>query len=246
MWSFLGWQWNDEGGNYEVGGYVAESSTAIIQIDIKPGGDDNCINLGSKGVVPVAILGSAEFDVNSVNQSTVFFEGASPKAKGKSGKLGSIEDVNNDGFDDLVLHFPTQNLSLTESDTEGELTGALYEYTMIVGTDAVCIVPPALEKDSIDEMAPMDYQLAPNVPNPFNPSTRITYALPEQASVTLDVYNVRGERVSSLVNAVQPQGVHSIMWNATNESGQAVPAGLYIARLTAGSYSQSIRMVLMK
>lgn len=246
MWDSYGWGWNDEGGNYVVGGYIAESSTATIQIDIKSGGDDNCINLGSNGVVPVAILGSAGFDVHDVNQSTVVFEGASPKAKGKSGNLGSFEDVNSDGFTDLVMHFPTQELGLVESDTEGELTGMLYAYTMIVGTDAVCIVPPSLEKNGIGQMAPLDYQLAPNTPNPFNPSTRISYTIPEEANVTLDVYNVRGERVATLVNAIQTQGVHTVHWNGTNDFGQAVPGGLYIARMSAGSFAQTIRMVLLK
>ncbi len=240
------WAWNDQSNNWFIYGYIAESSTATIQIDIKPGGDDNCINLGSNGVVPVAILGSAEFNVQSVNQSTVRFEGASPKAKGKSGNLGSFEDVNNDGFTDLVLHFSTQDLGLVESDTEGELTGSLYGYTMIVGSDAVCIVPPSLEKGSIGSMMPMDYQLAPNVPNPFNPSTRITYTIPEEANVTLDVYNVRGERVATLVNALQPQGLYTIMWSGTSDSGSLVPGGIYMARLSAGSFTQTIRMVLLK
>ena len=74
-----------------------------VDIDIKPGSDPNCFNNDGNGVIPVAILGSAAFEVTQVDDSTVILEGLAIKVAGKKGKLLShIEDTNADGFDDLV------------------------------------------------------------------------------------------------------------------------------------------------
>lgn len=80
--------------------------TISVEIDIKPGSFPNSINLKSKGVVPVAILGSASFNVDDVAVNTVTFTGASPVRF-------SFADVNLDGYVDLVFHFRTQDLQLT-------------------------------------------------------------------------------------------------------------------------------------
>jgi hypothetical protein len=115
--------------------------TVTVAIDIKPGSDTNCVNLGSEGVVPVAILGSATFDVTTVDQTTLELAGNRARVKGKSGNIGSFEDVNNDGFLDLVVQFPVEGLNLTDSDVEATLTGTLLDGTPIEGTDDICTVP---------------------------------------------------------------------------------------------------------
>jgi hypothetical protein len=83
--------------------------------------------------------------------------------------------------------------------------------------------------------------LKQNYPNPFNPSTTIEYALPQNAQVTLKVYNVIGQEVKTLANGVEPAGVHSIKFDATN-----LTSGVYFYRLQAGSFSQVNRMLLLK
>jgi len=105
-----------------------------VSIDIKPGSDPNSINLKSNGRVPVAILASTAFAVDSVNPGSVLFAGA-------AAVHSAIEDVNGDGSPDLILHFKTQELALTASSTEGVLTGALQNGTPITGSDTVSIVP---------------------------------------------------------------------------------------------------------
>ncbi len=119
---------------------IPESVTLQIQIDIKPGSCPNPINLASKGVIPVAVLGGEEFDVTQIDQETLEFAGARPRPKGKSGNIGSVEDVNDDGFDDFVVHFPTQDLELDEDDEEATLIGELFDGTQFEGTDSVQIV----------------------------------------------------------------------------------------------------------
>ena len=87
--------------------------------------------------------------------------------------------------------------------------------------------------------------LGPNYPNPFNPSTVIPYQLPTAARVRLEVFNVLGQRVATLVDEDRPAGFHSAVWDATNGSDQAVAAGVYIYRLTAAGAQHTGRMVLV-
>lgn len=89
-----------------------------VTIDIKPGSYPNSINLGSHGVIPVAILSDADFDATSVDPKTVFLAGAGVRVRGKGNKyLASQEDVNGDGLIDLVVKVETENLN------EGEFQG---------------------------------------------------------------------------------------------------------------------------
>jgi hypothetical protein len=113
-----------------------------VDIDIKPGSDPNSINLGSKGNVPVAILGSSNFDAGDVDPSTVTLAGAAVKQKGKTGTYqASLEDTNGDGYIDLVVHIITQDLVLGASSTEAVLEGMTYGGMHITGSDSVNIVP---------------------------------------------------------------------------------------------------------
>jgi hypothetical protein len=107
--------------------------TISVEIDIKPGSFPNSINLRNKGVVPVAILGTSDFNVDDVDVSTVEFAGAMPVRF-------SFEDVNLDGHVDLVFHFRTQDLQLTTSSTQATLTGETTGGVPITGTDSVRIV----------------------------------------------------------------------------------------------------------
>ena len=120
-----------------VGFAITSSAQEAVDIDIKPGSDPNSINLKSKGVIPVAILGSAIFDVTDVDVTTLVFAGASP-AHDLNDPLvyaDHLQDVNGDGFMDLVCHFRTQDTDIAPGDTEATLTSST-----ITGTDSVNIV----------------------------------------------------------------------------------------------------------
>ncbi len=114
-----------------------------VNIDIKLGSDPNSINLGSNGNVPVAILGSPTFDVTTVNPYSISLAGAAVNLKGKAQTpQSSYEDVNGDGFMDLIVHVSTKSLVVSEGDTEAVLTGMTYDGIPISGKDSVRIVPP--------------------------------------------------------------------------------------------------------
>jgi FlgD Ig-like domain len=88
--------------------------------------------------------------------------------------------------------------------------------------------------------------LAQNSPNPFNPTTSIRFSLPASEFVTISVYDASGRLVRTLVESVQTAGAHDIQWNGRDDAGSAVGSGVYFYRLTAGHYSESKKMVMLK
>ncbi|NIM58038.1 MAG: hypothetical protein GTO16_03715 [Candidatus Aminicenantes bacterium] len=110
-----------------------------LNIDIKPGSDANRINSNGHGVIPVAILGSADFDVTTLDPSTVMMDGQGVRMKGKSGRAGSYEDVNDDGFIDLVVHIEDGDV-YTTGDTVGTVTAETCEGELIGGQDSISII----------------------------------------------------------------------------------------------------------
>ncbi len=93
---------------------------------------------------------------------------------------------------------------------------------------------------------PEEFGVLQNYPNPFNAETNIEFALPENAHVTLDVYNVLGQQVRTLVDEMMPAGWHTIHFDARNEYGQELSSGIYLYRLQAGTAVETKKMLLMK
>ena len=98
-------------------------------------------------------------------------------------------------------------------------------------------------KTSVDDnlATPLNFQLEQNFPNPFNPSTKIRFTIPERNHVTLKVYDVLGREIATLLNEIKDAGIHSIDF-----AGNDLPSGTYIYTLTSGNYSASKKMMLVK
>lgn len=127
---------------YEFEVYL-EPLVIDVTIDIKPGSDPNSINCkNTKGVIPVAILTTDDFDATTVDHTTVAFgpSGATEIHTNRSGVARHEEDVDGDGDTDLVFHFRFGDTGLACVDTEATLTGSTSDGTEIVGTDAIRIV----------------------------------------------------------------------------------------------------------
>ena len=91
-----------------------------------------------------------------------------------------------------------------------------------------------------------DFALAQNYPNPFNPATTVGYSLPVRADVTLTIYNILGQMIKVYHTEDQSAGNYNICWDGTNDAGQNLSSGLYLYRLTAGAFSETKKMILLR
>ena len=123
---------------------------------------------------------------------------------------------------------------LTDSDQDG-----LFEDTAVV--DVVTDVD-----DGNSAALPGSYELAQNYPNPFNPSTTIEFSLPVAGHVRLEVINILGQQVSTLVDKTVVSGKYSVEWDGRNEAGKAVASGVYFYRLVTKDFVKSRKMLLLK
>jgi hypothetical protein len=243
---------------------------ADITFDIKPRSCPNPFNINwfknidkgngnvkgkhkKGGLMPAAIVGSEHFDVTDIDPTSLLVEGIEPERH-------SYEDVatletnqeecacNTDGPDgimDLSLKISSLQLASVLGDVEGgdvitlTITGEMLDGTPFELSDCVTILsrepeePSFLDRDQV--------VLYPAIPNPFNPVTRIRYALPEESFVKLTVFDVSGRVVGQLVSGRQSAGEHVIEWDAGPR-----PSGLYFSRLEVGDFVETRKLILLK
>ena len=92
---------------------------------------------------------------------------------------------------------------------------------------------------------PSAFALRPNIPNPFRTGTQIRFELPVDLSVTLEIFDIAGRRVRTLVQDHFPAGSHTAAWDGADNQGRDVSAGVYLYRLRAGSFESTHRMILL-
>ncbi len=159
-----------------------------------------------------------------------------------------LEKSTDSVFVDYVFILTT-NTAYT--DTEYELN-VLYYYRIaavdLAGnvsgySEIVSVVMLSLETDGL---VPDEFTLHQNYPNPFNPITTLRYDLPKNSLVSITIYDIMGREVRTLVNQTQDAGFKSVIWNATNDYGKPVSAGVYLYQIQAGEFVQTKKMVLLK
>jgi hypothetical protein len=115
------------------------------------------------------------------------------------------------------------------------------------GGTAPLTLPLTLQVRASDPTEPaLAFGLVKNAPNPFNPSTTITFRLSAAGPARIDVYNAAGRRVMRLMEEQMTAGEHQVSWLGVDEEGRAVASGVYYARLAAGSDSDVLPMVLVR
>ncbi|MDZ4121366.1 MAG: T9SS type A sorting domain-containing protein, partial [Candidatus Cloacimonadaceae bacterium] len=97
-----------------------------------------------------------------------------------------------------------------------------------------------------DSLVPLATSLMQNYPNPFNPSTTISFVLAKQTDARLDIYNLRGQKVKTLLSAMMPKGKHQLEWSGRDDHGRGVSSGIYFYRLSTAEGSFTHKMMLMK
>ena len=110
-----------------------------VNVDVRPGTDDNTINLNSRSTIPVALFGAADFDVSNVDLSTVGF-GPMHMEGGAAPVKVRFVDINRDGYRDILFHFRAQETGLQPGDTEACLHGMLLDGTHFCGHDTVTVI----------------------------------------------------------------------------------------------------------
>ena len=149
-------------------------------------------------------------------------------------------------LDDVMQDFTTETEWIFTDLTNGTIYTAAVE---------------AVYDDGVSELIELDFEymglgggniiiaattLKGNYPNPFNPETNIAYSVKEAGKVSIEVYNLRGQLVKTLVDGVNEAGDHIIVWNGTNEAGKSVASGVYFYKMKANKFVSTKKMILMK
>lgn len=224
-------------------------------IDIKPQSCPNPLGVKDKGVIPMAILGTMDFDVSEIDPSTILFEGELPPirwayedvAEPFPGELCDCWTNGPDGYVDLTLKFDAPALIEVLGDIENgdilevELTWSLYNGIQMSGSD--CMIVRAKGKgpqNFVDRLENNTFALFQNSPNPFKSGTSICFSLPEKSHTTLTVHDLTGRLVSVVADGEFAAGAHTVEWNAD------VPSGIYFYRIKAGDLAAGRRMVVLR
>jgi hypothetical protein len=239
-------------------------SVMQVKIDVKPLSCPNPLNIGDNGVLPVAILGTDALDVTQIDVATIELEGIAPLWYSLEDVTAPFTEAQNDCLDcssagsdgrvDLTLKFNNQSIASSLGNIikgqcrELKLTGSLYDGTPIEGKDMVIIKTPAKSADENlqAQILPTEFMLSQNYPNPFNSMTTVRYALPTETDVRIDVYNILGQKVRTLVDGIQTAGYKSVNWDGKNESGEDVSSGIYLYRIQTNEYGKTMKMIFLK
>jgi uncharacterized repeat protein (TIGR01451 family) len=222
----------------------------------------------------VSIIGGPGFNVYDIDLATVrmndipwlkyrFKDISTPVADGSQECV--CHEYLPDGYVDLILKFDQNALAAGLGEIiPGQaipvtFTGNMKDGSPFSATDCVIfIVKPAPVKflpgvdddggykweddiEAAQTLMPTAFALYPNRPNPFNPYTEISFSLPVASDISLDVYNILGQQITTVYQGYLEAGNHSFYWN-----GSSVSSGIYLYRLKAGAYTQTMKMMLLK
>jgi hypothetical protein len=124
--------------------------------------------------------------------------------------------------------------------------GPAFALIAVLADGTVLSIPTGIEQFFSQDM-PASYSLSQNYPNPFNPSTTIQFAIPLQSTVNLDIYNMLGQKVATLIHGEEySTGIYNVVWNGLDSTGKSVSSGMYIYRINAGEYQATKSMMLLK
>jgi len=207
--------------------YLGLDSALILPAGIIAAGGD----INSDGFSDILIDNKGYYGNASMNLEWNFF--ITHEQMTTISSLAFAGDINGDGYDEVLAG---KQASLFPGETLFPM-GKVFIFSLLDIPILHIEKPPH---------RPQGFRLKQNHPNPFNPTTTIIYALPEDAQVTLVIYDILGREVRQLVNTQMDRGYHQAIWNGRTNKGWEVPTGIYIARLVTPKYAKNIKMVLLK
>jgi Peptidase C10 family/FlgD Ig-like domain/Spi protease inhibitor len=118
-----------------------------------------------------------------------------------------------------------------------------FDFNLCIKGTIVSQMPTSSDNNTVNTLS---NSLGNNYPNPFNPTTNISYNITSDSKVDLNVYNMKGQLVKTLVSSNQTAGVHTVTWNGKDNTGRQVGSGLYFYKMNAGKYSSTKKMIMLK
>jgi hypothetical protein len=180
------------------------------------------------------------------SQGEVYNITSSHQINGMQKFEGQVDDSYKLGLLDMngQAYIPAGNNDVITITYEG--SGSLDLVNAVLSDSEGHTIPATIINRLGSSIVPETFTLDQNRPNPFNPETEISYSLPEGCDVKLDIYNITGQKVTTIVDQYQDAGTHSVIWNGHDESGNQVASGIYFYRLTTNAYTEAKKMILMK
>ena len=163
-----------------------------------------------------------------------------------NGQVVSEQTINYDQNFSLTGLNQNQEYILLASHSEYGIVEKEFSLSSMVHVEEIEFDLSQMSTNNDQSQFPGRFSLSQNYPNPFNPTTEIQYELPNESLVNITIYDVVGRKIKSLVNQEQSAGSYSLQWDATNNVGEVVPAGMYIYTIQAGKYTSTKKMVLLK
>jgi len=212
----------------------------LVEVPMHLTGGDNIysfemeIDYDSTAITYSDINWSSELDHFTIESNLIngrlILAGAGSTPDGQETIFGTINFTINDNFDGDETTVLINKLRWNEEE--------------IIENVATATLSRVLNVDN--NYLPIVFSLHQNYPNPFNPTTSLRYDLPENNLVNITIYDMMGREVKTLVNQIQDAGYKSVIWNATNDYGKPVSAGIYLYQIQAGEYISTKKMVLLK
>ena len=215
-----------------------------IDVDVRPLPGGNANGVGTPGMYTLYYLW-----VVNTGEGTDFFH-----LEASSGRAWSVEIigssttgriVSGDSVEVGVRTFVPGDAEDGDSDDLTFTATSAMDGT-VFDSEVVTTTAKSSAAGEWEGIVPGVFKLFQNYPNPFNPTTRIEFTLEQASEVRLDVYNVLGQRIKTLLEGYLPNGSHEAEWDGTTESGAKVSSGIYFYRLSTDEFSRTRKMMLMK
>ncbi|MCP4633116.1 MAG: T9SS type A sorting domain-containing protein, partial [candidate division Zixibacteria bacterium] len=225
--TFLGGSSSDTGEDFIIDGngnfYIVGVTTSS---DFPTSNDAYDISYNGGGDIFISKL---DYNLSTLQSSTYI--------GGNNEEKGQCIDIDNSGNIYTISRTKSYNLPVTENSYNNTFNGGFND-CYIAKLDSSLSANPS----SVDDREPLLHSLMLyNYPNPFNSSTTISYIIPTASYIRLNIYNILGSKIETIVNESQSKGLHNVIWDS-----KMFPSGIYFCKLNAGDYTETLRFSLIK
>jgi hypothetical protein len=236
--------------------YMVSSGSDCAWID-----DINFPTTGTNDAAPSISVSASTFDFGShiggdfePIEFTITNDGDATMIGNVTGtSLFQVKKDSDDSYHNSVSYVISAGLSMNFSLNFIPLAEGAYNADLIIESDdpdnlitTIPITAVVLPTSNNNNTVAFVTALKGNYPNPFNPETTVHFTLKSDTKVSIEIYNLLGQKVKTLVNNNVKAGAHSVKWNGKDDNGSPVGSGIYFYRMNAGSYRSTSKMILMK